>query len=191
MDEEPLLPGRPYLMKIGATHGRRHGRRAQVQGQRQHAGAHGGEDAGAQRDRRVQPASSTARSRSSPTRDNRDTRRLHPDRPADQRHGGRRHAALRAAPRRRTSSGRRSTSTRRRARRSKRPDGRACVWFTGLSGAGKSTIANLVEKRLHALGRHTYLLDGDNVRHGLNKDLGLHRSGPRREHPPRSPKCRG
>ena len=49
-----------------------------------------------------------------------------------------------------------------------------CVlWFTGLSGAGKSTIANLVEKRLHALGRHTYLLDGDNLRHGLNKDLGF------------------
>jgi bifunctional enzyme CysN/CysC len=51
---------------------------------------------------------------------------------------------------------------------------KACVlWFTGLSGAGKSTIANLVEKRLYALGRHTYLLDGDNVRHGLNKDLGF------------------
>jgi bifunctional enzyme CysN/CysC len=51
---------------------------------------------------------------------------------------------------------------------------RGCVmWFTGLSGAGKSTIANLVEKRLHAGGRHTYLLDGDNVRHGLNKDLGF------------------
>src|SRR5690606_24133223 len=51
---------------------------------------------------------------------------------------------------------------------------RACVlWFTGLSGAGKSTVANLVEKRLHALGRHTYVLDGDNVRHGLNKDLGF------------------
>ena len=49
----------------------------------------------------------------------------------------------------------------------------AVVWFTGLSGAGKSTVANLVEKRLHALGRHTYLLDGDNVRHGLNKDLGF------------------
>ncbi len=49
----------------------------------------------------------------------------------------------------------------------------AVVWFTGLSGSGKSTIANLVEKRLHALGRHSYLLDGDNVRHGLNKDLGF------------------
>ena len=47
------------------------------------------------------------------------------------------------------------------------------LWFTGLSGAGKSTIANLVEKRLHALGRRTYTLDGDNVRHGLNRDLGF------------------
>ena len=47
------------------------------------------------------------------------------------------------------------------------------LWFTGLSGAGKSAIANMVEKKLHAMGRHTYLLDGDNVRHGLNKDLGF------------------
>jgi bifunctional enzyme CysN/CysC len=47
------------------------------------------------------------------------------------------------------------------------------LWFTGLSGAGKSTIANLVEKKLYTLGKHTFLLDGDNVRHGLNKDLGF------------------
>jgi bifunctional enzyme CysN/CysC len=47
------------------------------------------------------------------------------------------------------------------------------LWFTGLSGAGKSTIANLVEKKLFAMGRHSYLLDGDNVRQGLNSDLGF------------------
>jgi len=49
----------------------------------------------------------------------------------------------------------------------------AVLWFTGLSGSGKSTIANLVERQLHAEGRHTYILDGDNVRHGLNRDLGF------------------
>ena len=49
----------------------------------------------------------------------------------------------------------------------------AVLWLTGLSGAGKSTIADLVEKQLLALGRHTMLLDGDNVRHGLNRDLGF------------------
>ena len=48
-----------------------------------------------------------------------------------------------------------------------------CLWFTGLSGSGKSTIANLVEKRLLASGHHTYLLDGDNIRHGLSRDLGF------------------
>jgi bifunctional enzyme CysN/CysC len=47
------------------------------------------------------------------------------------------------------------------------------VWFTGLSGSGKSTIANIVERKLHRMGRHTYMLDGDNVRHGLNRDLGF------------------
>ncbi|MEP2989412.1 MAG: sulfate adenylyltransferase subunit CysN [Parasphingorhabdus sp.] len=49
----------------------------------------------------------------------------------------------------------------------------AVLWFTGLSGSGKSTIANIVEKKLHRMNRHTFLLDGDNVRHGLNKDLGF------------------
>ena len=48
-----------------------------------------------------------------------------------------------------------------------------CVWFTGLSGAGKSTIANLMEKRLHEEGKHTYILDGDHVRYGLNNNLGF------------------
>lgn len=58
--------------------------------------------------------------------------------------------------------------------RARQKQQRPCVvWFTGLSGAGKSVIANLVEQRLVELGRHTYLLDGDNVRHGLNRDLGF------------------
>ena len=56
------------------------------------------------------------------------------------------------------------------AQKSQRP---RLLWFTGLSGSGKSTIANMVEKRLHALGKHSFLLDGDNIRHGLNKDLGF------------------
>jgi len=59
------------------------------------------------------------------------------------------------------------------ARRRLSGHGSAVVWLTGLSGTGKSTIANLLEKRLHARGVRTYLLDGDNVRHGLNKDLGF------------------
>jgi len=58
-------------------------------------------------------------------------------------------------------------------RSSLKRQGACIVWFTGLSGAGKSTIANLVEGRLAANGQHTYMLDGDNVRHGLNKDLGF------------------
>jgi len=62
------------------------------------------------------------------------------------------------------------TKATRAAAKGQRP---AVLWFTGLSGSGKSTIANLVEKKLQASGRHTYILDGDNVRHGLNRDLGF------------------
>ena len=59
------------------------------------------------------------------------------------------------------------------ARARLKEQGPAVLWFTGLSGSGKSTIANLVERGLHALGRHTYVLDGDRLRHGLNRDLGF------------------
>lgn len=48
-----------------------------------------------------------------------------------------------------------------------------CIWFTGFSGSGKSTLASFLEKKLYNQGRHTYVLDGDNIRHGLNKDLGF------------------
>lgn len=62
--------------------------------------------------------------------------------------------------------------------RSAQKNQKACVlWLTGLSGAGKSTTANAVEQRLHALGRHSYLLDGDNLRHGLTRDLGFTAAG--------------
>jgi len=60
------------------------------------------------------------------------------------------------------------------SQRSKQKKQRPCIiWFTGLSGSGKSTIAGAVEQKLYELGHHTYLLDGDNVRHGLNKNLGF------------------
>ena len=67
----------------------------------------------------------------------------------------------------------RATDVTREGRAAVKGQSPAVVWFTGLSGAGKSTVANLLEARLHAQGRHTYLLDGDNVRHGLNRDLGF------------------
>ncbi|MBY6018315.1 adenylyl-sulfate kinase [Halomonas denitrificans] len=58
-------------------------------------------------------------------------------------------------------------------RRAHKGHGAAVLWFTGLSGSGKSTIANALEQKLHQAGVHSYLLDGDNVRHGLNRDLGF------------------
>ena len=62
-----------------------------------------------------------------------------------------------------------------------------CLWFTGLSGSGKSTLANLVEMELHKKGLSTYILDGDNVRQGINKDLSFAPQGPLRKY---TPHCR-
>ena len=70
-------------------------------------------------------------------------------------------------------AGSRRRASRQTARRLSRHRGPRILWFTGLSGSGKSTIANLVEKALHERGIHTMLLDGDNMRHGLNRDLGF------------------
>ena len=81
--------------------------------------------------------------------------------------------ALRAAPLRTTSTGRRVDVDKARPAPRSRATGRAWCGSPACPAPGKSTIANLVEKRLHALGCHTYLLDGDNVRHGLNRDLGF------------------
>ena len=172
MADEPMLRGRNYLMRVGTA------------------------DRHARRSRRSSTRSTSTRSSTSPrttlelneigvvdlelveadrvrpVRREPRHRRLHPDRPDDEQHGRRRHAPLRAPPLGRTCRGRRSTSTAARGPRSKgqRP---FVVWLTGIPGAGKSTIANLVEKQLHAAGFHTTLLDGDNLRHGLTKDLGF------------------
>ena len=99
-------------------------------------------------------------------------RRLHPDRPDDQRHGRRRPDPLRAAPRRRTSTGRRSTSTSRRAPRS-RARSRACCGSPACPAPASRPSPTWSRSSCYAAGRHTYLLDGDNVRHGLNRDLGF------------------
>ena len=83
------------------------------------------------------------------------------------------HAAFRAAPCAEHPLAGASISTREAHAAAEEPEAGGAVVHRACRGAGKSTIANLVEKRLHALGRHTFLLDGDNVRHGLNKDLGF------------------
>jgi bifunctional enzyme CysN/CysC len=77
------------------------------------------------------------------------------------------------ALRRATNVSRHHLTIDRNARATQKGQRPAVLWFTGLSGSGKSTIADLVERKLHDAGRHTYLLDGDNVRHGLNRDLGF------------------
>jgi bifunctional enzyme CysN/CysC len=169
MADEPMLPGRPYLLKIGTRTVS-----ATVTEPKYKVNVNTLEHLAAKKlelneigvcnialDRRW-PSTLHGQPRD---------RRLHPDRPADQPPSAPACCTSRCAART-TSTCSTWTSTRPRAPRSRARSPRV-LWFTGLSGAGKSTIANLVEKKLHAMGRHSYLLDGDNVRHGLNRDLGF------------------
>jgi bifunctional enzyme CysN/CysC len=164
-----MLPGRSYWLKLG-TQTVSATVQPQIPCQRQHAWPSGGEDAGAERrsawpiSRPIAPWCSSLM----PTAQR--SRRLHPDRQDHQRHRRRGHDPLLAAARAERPLAGVDVSREAHAR-SRTSAG--VLWFTGLSGSGKSTIANLVEKKLHAIGRHTFLLDGDNVRHGLNKDLGF------------------
>ena len=173
MHEEPLLPGPPVSAED--RHAHRAGApspRCKHKVERQHARASSPPSRSSSTRSASATSRSTARSPSTPIAENRDTGGfILIDRLTNATVGAGM-IALRAAPRRQHPL---AGARREQAPRAPHQKGqKACVlWFTGLSGAGKSTIANLVEKRLHAAGRHTYLLDGDNVRHGLNKDLGF------------------
>ena len=186
MSEAPMLPGRPYLLKLGTrTVGATVGP-PQVQGQRQHAGAHRSENARAQRDRRVQPHPRSAGPLRPLRREPRHGR-LHPDRPDHQRDGRRRAAPLRPAPRReRALAGGRGRQGR--PRGASTASDRRVVWFTGLSGAGKSTIANLVEKQAAPAGL-SHLPPRRRQRPArAQQGSRLHRRRPGREHPARRPR---
>lgn len=170
MDEEPLLPGRPYLMKIGCrTVGMscanlKH--RVDVNSLDQLAAKtlelNGIGVCNLNLDRPIAFDAYT---------DNRDTGGfIVIDRLSNRTVGaGMLHFALRRAQ----NVHWQAIDVNREAHAALKGQAPRVLWFTGLSGAGKSTIANLVERKLHALGKHTYLLDGDNVRHGLNRDLGF------------------
>ncbi|MDF3932871.1 sulfate adenylyltransferase subunit CysN [Pseudomonas citronellolis] len=170
MDEEALLPGRPYLMKIGtrtlgmSCTGLKH--RVEVNSL-EHLAARTLElnEIGVGNLRLDRPIAFDAYA------DNRDTGGfIVIDRLSNRTVGaGMLHFALRRAQ----NVHWQAIDVNREAHAALKGQSPRVLWFTGLSGAGKSTIANLVERKLHALGRHTYLLDGDNVRHGLNRDLGF------------------
>ena len=170
MDEEPLLPGRPYLIKLGT---RQAG--VQVTDLKHRVNVNTLEQQPATRldlnEIAVAKLSLDAPVAFAPYAENRDLGGfILIDRISNRTVGA---GMLRFALRRAHNIHWQALSVDKAARAALKRQTGAVVWFTGLSGAGKSTIADLVEKRLHALGRHTYLLDGDNVRHGLNRDLGF------------------
>ena len=172
MSEEPMLPGRPYLLKLGSrTVGATH-RPAEVQGQRQHARAPGGDDAGAQRDRRLQPQSRSPGRRSTPTprtatwaaSSSSTGSPTTPSAPACC-------TSRCAAPT--TCTGRPIEVDKRRPRRAQGPaPGRRLVHRPLRRGQVDHRQPRRAASCTRS-GRHTYLLDGDNVRHGLNTDLGF------------------
>ncbi len=167
-----MLPGRSYLLKLGAKTVPAQITELKHRIDVNTPGEAGGQDAGSSTRSGFCNLATTTPVAFDPYRDNHDTRRLHPDRPPHQRDGGGGRDRARAAARHQRASPRLHASTRE-AHAALKHQKPAVLWFTGLSGAGKSTIANLVEQKLHARGVHTALLDGDNVRHGLNKDLGF------------------
>ncbi len=170
MDDEPLLPGRPYWMKVGAQTVS-----ATVTDIRHQINVNTQEHMAARRlELNAIAVCKISLDRAiafDPYAQNRDTGGfILIDRMSHHTAGaGMLHFALRRAH----NIHRHATDIDKAARSALKGQKPCVVWFTGLSGSGKSTIANLLETRLHALGRHTYLLDGDNVRHGLNRDLGF------------------
>jgi bifunctional enzyme CysN/CysC len=170
MDDEPLLPGRPYWMKIGT-----HTVSATVTDIRHQINVNTQEHMAARRlELNAIAVCKLSLDRAiafDPYAHNRDTGGfILIDRMSHHTAGaGMLHFALRRAH----NIHRHATDIDKAARAALKGQKPCVVWFTGLSGSGKSTIANLLETRLHAMGRHTYLLDGDNVRHGLNRDLGF------------------
>jgi bifunctional enzyme CysN/CysC len=170
MGEEQLLPGRPYLLKIGtrtvgATVGRPKYKVDVNTGEHLTAGTLTLNEIGSCDIRLDRPVAFD------PYADNREMGGfILIDRVTN---GTVAAGLLSGALRRAADIHWQAVTVNRRARARQKGQHPAVVWFTGLSGAGKSTVANLVEQRLHELGCHTYLLDGDNVRHGLNSDLGF------------------
>jgi bifunctional enzyme CysN/CysC len=169
-DDEPMLPGRPYLMKLGARTVS-----AQVTEPKYKVNVNTLEHLAAKRlelnEIGVVNLSTDAPVAFDPYEENKDLGGfILIDRISNRTVGA---GLLHFALRRSQNIHWQALDVDKRARGDQKGQAARVIWFTGLSGAGKSTIANLLEKKLHAGGRHTYLLDGDNVRHGLNKDLGF------------------
>jgi bifunctional enzyme CysN/CysC len=170
MGDQPMLPGRPYLFKVGA---------ATVGGSLAHLKyqinietlEHTAARTLALNDIGVCTVNLDRRIAFDPYVENRDTGGfIVIDRITNATVGA---GLLRFALRRADNIAWHATTVSKETRAAAKGQRPRVLWFTGLSGAGKSTIANLVEAKLHAMGLHSYLLDGDNIRHGLNKDLGF------------------